>query len=90
MSWCVIGVPIDSVGRSGGTELAPAALREHGLIERLGAADRGDLDVAIRGDDRDPDTGVIGIDGVLATTTAVRAAVAQAIAAGERPLLLGG
>ena len=90
MSWAVIGVPIDSVGRSGGTELAPAALREHGIVERLGATDRGDLNVAIRGDARDPDTGVIGIDGVLATTIAVRAAVAETVAAGGRPLLLGG
>jgi arginase len=90
MAWAVIGVPIDSVGRSGGTELAPAALRERGIVERLGATDRGDLDVAIRGDVRDPETGVIGIDGVLATTTAVREAVRETIAAGERPLLLGG
>jgi arginase len=90
VSWAVIGVPIDSVGRSGGTELAPAALRERGIVERLGASDRGDLDVRIRGDERDPATGVIGIDGVLATTVAVRGAVRDAIAAGTRPLLLGG
>jgi arginase len=90
VSWAVIGVPIDSVGRSGGTELAPAALREHGIVERLGAADRGDLDVKVRGDERDPATGVIGIDGVVATTIAVRGAVRDAIGAGTRPLLLGG
>jgi arginase len=90
VSWAIIGVPIDSVGRSGGTELAPAALRAHGIVERLGAADRGDLDVRVRGDERDPDTGVIGIDGVLATTAAVRAAVADAIGVGDRPLVLGG
>jgi arginase len=90
MTWAVIGVPIDSVGRSGGTELAPAALREHGVVERLGANDRGDLDVVVRGDARNPETGVIGIDGVLATTTAVREAVRATIAAGDRPLLLGG
>jgi arginase len=90
VSWTVIGVPIDSVGRSGGTELATAALREHGLVERLGATDSGDLDVAIRGEVRDPDTGVMGIDGVLATTAAVRAAVAETVTAGGRPLLLGG
>jgi arginase len=83
-------VPIDSVGRSGGTELAPAALRERDLLSRLGAEDRGDLDVRIRGDDRDPATGVIGIEGVLATTRAVRAAVRDVVAAGARPLVLGG
>jgi arginase len=88
--WVVLGVPIDSVGRSGGTELAPAALREAGLVERLGAADRGDLGVRIRGDERDPETGIVGSPDILATTTAVRAAVAEMVAAGERPLVLGG
>jgi arginase len=86
----VLGVPIDSVGRSGGTELAPAALREAGLVERLGAADRGDLDVRIRGDARDPDTGIVGSPDVLAMTAVVRAAVAEMVGAGERPLVLGG
>jgi arginase len=90
MAWAVIGVPIDSVGRSGGTELAPAALRERGIAERVGAIDRGDLDVRVRGDGRDPGSGVIDIDGVLATTTAVRATVRDTIAAGDRPILLGG
>jgi arginase len=90
VSWIVIGVPIDSVGREGGTELAPAALREHGLVARLGAGDRGDLDVRIRGDERDSESGVIGIDDVVATTVAVREAVRDVVAGGDRPLLLGG
>jgi arginase len=89
-SWSAIGVPIDSVGRAGGTEHAPAALREAGLVERLGIADRGDLDVRIRGDERDPETGVLGSPDVLAMTAAVRSAVGQMVAAGERPLVLGG
>ncbi len=88
--WTVLGVPIDSVGRGGGTELAPAALREAGLVQRLGAADRGDLDVRIRGEERDPETGIVGSSDVLATTVAVRAAVRDIVAAGERPLVLGG
>jgi arginase len=88
--WTVLGVPIDSVGRAGGTELAPAALRDAGLVERLGARDAGDLDVRIRSDARDPETGVIGIDEVLAVTRAVRNAVGELVAAGERPLVLGG
>jgi arginase len=86
----MLGVPIDSVGRAGGTEHAPRALRERGIVRRVGARDDGDLDVRIRGDVRDPATGVIGIDGVLATTTALRAAVAQRVARGERVLVLGG
>jgi arginase len=88
--WVVVGVPIDSVGRSGGTELAPAALRERDLLSRLGAEDRGDLDVRIRGDHRDSATGVIGIDGVLATTQAVRESVREVVEAGARPLVIGG
>jgi len=90
VSWIAIGVPIDSVGRAGGTELAPAALRQRGLVARLGARDGGDLDVTIRGDERDTESGVIGIDDVVATTVAVRNAVRDAVAAGDRPLVLGG
>ena len=83
-------MPVDSVGRAGGTEHAPAALREQGLLERIGARDRGDLDVRIRDDVRDPATGIVGAAEVLDVTVAVRAAVREAIAAGERPLVLGG
>jgi len=88
--WSAIGVPIDSVGRAGGTEHAPAAVREHDLPARLGAEDRGDLDVRIHGEERDQATGVIGIADTLATTTAVRAAVRDVVADGRRPLVLGG
>jgi arginase len=85
-----IGVPVDSVGRSGGTESAPAVLRELGLPEALGARDEGDLAVRIRGEERDPATGLVASADVLATTTAVRAAVAAALAAEQRPFLIGG
>ncbi|MBS1678461.1 MAG: arginase family protein [Actinobacteria bacterium] len=85
-----IGVPVDSVGRSGGTELAPATLRELGLPEALGARDEGDLAVRIRGEERDPSTGIVASADVLACTTTIRAAVAAALAAEERPFLIGG
>ncbi|HEY1853271.1 MAG TPA: arginase family protein [Solirubrobacterales bacterium] len=85
-----IGVPIDSVGRDGGTEHSPAALRELGLPDALGGGDRGDLPVRIRGEERDPETGLLGSADVLAATEAIRAAVAESIAAGERPFLAGG
>ena len=88
--WSAIGVPIDSVGRAGGTEHAPAAVREHDLLGRIGAEDRGDLDVRIRGEERDPATGVIGIADTLATTSAVRAAVRDVVADGGRALVIGG
>jgi arginase len=85
-----IGVPFDSVGRGGGTEGAPAILRELGLPEALGARDEGDLMVRIRGEERDPATGIVASADVLASTTTIRTAVAATLAAGERPFLIGG
>jgi arginase len=85
-----IGVPVDSVGRSGGTEHAPAALRELGLPAVLGGADAGDLHVRIRGEERDPETGIVASSDVLATTSTVRGAVAGTISDGARPFLTGG
>ncbi len=86
----ILGVPIDSVGRAGGTELAPRALRELGLVAALGAQDGGDLDVTIRGEERNPETGIVGSRDVLATTATLRAAVAETISNGARPFLAGG
>lgn len=89
-AFAIIGVPIDSVGRCGGAERSPGALRELGLVDALGAADRGDLDVRVRGEERDPETGLLASDDVLATAAAIRSAVAAAIADGNRPFLTGG
>jgi arginase len=86
----VIGVPFDSVGRGGGTETGPRTLRELGLPEALGARSEGDLAVRIRGEERDPATGIVASDDVLESTAMVRAAIAAAVEAGERPFLLGG
>jgi arginase len=85
-----VGVPIDSVGRAGGTEHGPAALREHGLVEVLGGEDAGDLPVRIRGEERDAITGIVGSPDVLATTAALREAVADSLKRGHRPFLAGG
>ncbi len=85
-----IGVPIDSVGRDGGTEHGPAALRELGLAAALDGGDGGDLAVRIRGEERDPRTGILAGDDVLATTMTIRAAVAEQVGAGQRPFLAGG
>jgi len=86
----LIGIPIDSVGRDGGAELAPAALRELGLAAALGATDGGDLAVRIRGEERDPGSGLLAAADVLGATATIRAAVAERISAGERPFLAGG
>jgi len=84
-----LGVPIDSVGRAGGTEHGPAKLRALGLAD-LCEADAGDLDVRIRGEERDPVTGILGSPDVLTTTTAIRQATTAALTSGERPFLVGG
>jgi arginase len=86
----LIGVPVDSVGRSGGTEHAPRALRDLGLAAAVGASDRGDLDLRIRGEERDPETGILASDDVLAATRAIRSSVAEIVSDGRRPLLVGG
>jgi arginase len=92
-TFTTIGVPIDSVGlgraEPHGTELSPGAVRASGLA-RLGWADGGDLDVRIPDHDRDPLTGLVGIEGVLATTDTLRAAIADVVRAGDRPFVLGG
>jgi arginase len=85
-----LGIPIDSVGRDGGTEHGPSALRGLGLPAALGSEDRGDLEVRIRGDERDPETGILASEDVLETTAAIRPAVAELIGAGSRPFLAGG
>jgi arginase len=85
-----IGVPIDSVNRSGGCEHSPAALRELGLQAELGGEDGGDLEVRIRGEERDPATGILASADVLETTVTIRGAVAELLGEGVRPFLAGG
>jgi arginase len=85
-----IGVPIDSVGRSGGAELAPATLRELGLPSAIGNEDRGELELRIRGEERDPATGILASAEVLDATARIRSTVAREVGAGGRPFLAGG
>jgi arginase len=85
-----IGVPIDSVNPGGGNARGAATLRELGLPAALGAEDAGDLPVRILGAERDPATGILASDDVLACTRTIRAAVAEQIDAGHRPFLAGG
>ncbi len=84
----VVGVPIDSLGKPGGTELAPAALREQGIVEILGARDGGDLDVRIVGTERDPESGIVGYPTVVSTCEGVRDGVAPLIRDGAFPVVL--
>jgi arginase len=86
-----LGVPIDSVGRSGGTEHAPAAFRALTRSSDPWAGDdAGDLDVRIRGDDRDPSSGVIAIGDVVSMTQTVETAVAALTSERRSPFVMGG
>lgn len=86
----VLGVPIDSAGRGTGVERLPGALREAGLVQRLGAEDVGDLPVATDDPVRDAATGIIGFESLRAASAAVQTAVTHLLAEGKRPLVLGG
>jgi arginase len=90
MERVVVGVPIDSVGAGGGTELAPAELRSAGVVEAVAASDAGDLEVRIRGTERDPATGIVGYPSVLATVRGVRDGLTPYLGAGRFPIVLGG
>lgn len=83
-------VPLDCSGAGRGEELAPAALRAAGLIERLGARDAGEADARIRDTRRDPATGVIGALDVRRAATDIAARVRNVLDAGELPLVVGG
>jgi arginase len=86
----VVGVPSDCSGRFAGCQLMPAALRCAGLTEALGAEDLGNLQVVIADPRRDPATGVIGLADLLNQSHVVRDHTRTLLAAGHRPLLIGG
>jgi arginase len=86
----VVGVPIDSYGTPGGTELAPAMLRELGIVEALGARDAGDLAVRIVGTERDPERGIVGYDSVVETSRGIRDGLAPLLREDPFLVVLGG
>jgi arginase len=88
--WLMIGAPIDGSGTGRGERRAPGVLRAHGLAERIGGTDLGDLGVEVADPRRDERTGITGFAGVLHGSRVVRDAVATALSAGWRPLVLGG
>ena len=90
----LIGAPSSQGAYAPGQELAPARLRELGLLARLDAAgvvarDRGDLPVRRWSPDRESRRAQ-NVGGVAATIDEVRDAVAACVADGERALVLGG
>ena len=90
----LIGAPTAAGAHSPGIEKGPAALRAAGLVKRLRAAgldvhDHGDLPVEpFRIDRAQP--GGHNVGGVVAVAQAVRERTAEALAAGELPLVVGG
>lgn len=84
----LLGVPIDSVGQPGGTELGPDALRKR--LAPAGLPDDGDTQVRLRGGVKDPETGWLDFDQVCELTAEVRERVAALVGDGRIPLVLGG
>jgi arginase len=85
-----LGVPIDSLGKPGGTELSPGVWREQGVVEALGARDAGDVGVRIVGEERDPASGIVGYPTVVSTCEGVRDAIAPLLQSGAFTVVLGG
>jgi arginase len=92
--WTVIGVPTSAGAHHAGQDLAPAALRKAGLIERLEAAgvslvDAGDLLGARFAVDREHPR-ARNLPAVVRVASEVADAVANAVSAGLRPMVIGG
>jgi len=92
--WVMIGVPSSAGAHHAGQELAPAALRAAGLLERLTAAgvkvaDAGDLPGAVFAPDRGATNGR-SLAAVARVAAEVADAVADVVASGRKPMLLGG
>ena len=83
----LIGVPYNSAGRTDGVARAPAALRSAGLAD--GISDAGDVAFGSMGPNRDP-SGVIDEAALGAMTAEVGTSVAETLATGKAPLVVGG
>src|SRR5688572_30559216 len=86
----LIGAPFDSAGAGRGEEQAPRALREAGLVERLGARDLGDVGPVLRPNRRDERTGVVAIDALVEASTALADVIRPVVDGDELPLVIGG
>jgi arginase len=92
--WTMIGVPTSAGAHHAGQELAPSALRKAGIVERLTAAgvalrDAGDLSGARFAVDHEHPR-ARNLAAVVTVARGVADAVAAVLAAGRRPLLVGG
>jgi arginase len=92
--WVLIGVPSSAGAHHAGQDRAPAALRAAGIIDRLRAAgvqisDAGDLPASVFAVDHEHPR-ARNLPAVVAVARAVADAVATQVAAGHRPLVVGG
>lgn len=90
MAWSLAGIAIDSAGLVGGTELTPAALRNHSRLQDLVKIDHGDLAAPVHDSRRDPSSGLVGHGEVVAATRTIRSAFGRWLEPGERTVVLGG
>ena len=79
----LLGVPIDSVGKPGGTELGPT--RCASASASSGIPDAGDTRTRLRGGVRDPATGWLDFEQVCELTAEVRERVAALVGEGRSP-----
>jgi arginase len=92
--WVLIGVPTSAGAHHAGQDRAPGALRAAGLIGRLQAAgvtvsDAGDLPGSVFAVDHEHPR-ARNLAAVVAVARTVADAVAREVAAGRRPLVIGG
>ena len=92
--WVLIGVPTSAGAHHAGQDRAPAALRAAGILGRLRAAgvsisDAGDLPGSVFAVDHDHPR-ARNLAAVVSVARTVADAVAREVAAGRRPLVMGG
>ncbi len=84
------GAPADSSGKPGGTEHAPDALRDVGLMAAMNSGHAKDLDTLMRGTRRDGASGLVALEGVIEATLVLRRRLGQLIEDGQMPFVAGG
>jgi arginase len=95
MKLAIIGVPFNSAGSHTAEALAPAALRDAGLVAALDrhndVVDYGDVSFdPAKSEKRDRESGLIAPLALVSMIGAVREAAARAYSEGRMPVLIGG